>query len=277
MITARNLTKSFKNNDVLNGVTFSLGSGGIHGLLGRNGVGKSTLLGVLAGQTKPDGGEVTVFDHTPFDNAKVMDQVVLAGVDTPYPDNWSGRAILQAASLRYPRWDDQGARQLVEEFALGGAMSGKYGSLSRGQKAMVGIIVGLASGAPLTLLDEPYVGLDTHNRRVFYQRLLRMSESGRTFLMATHHIHESAKVLDSFLILGRDGKVARHEDVADIVDEFVTVTAPDLPEIPNAIAYRRSPDLDRALVPREHAASVPGARTGNADLDDIIDAMLEVS
>ncbi|WP_257159202.1 ATP-binding cassette domain-containing protein [Corynebacterium cystitidis] len=277
MITTTDLTKSYKNKDVLTGVTFHLEQGGIHGLLGRNGVGKSTLLGILAGQIKADGGTAEVMGYAPFDNAELMDEVVLAGVDTPYPAAWSAQAILQAAALRYPRWDEQGANRLAGDFALEGMLDTKYSALSRGQKAMLGIIVGLASGAPLTLLDEPYVGLDTHNRRVFYQHLLEMSNSGRTFIMATHHIHESAKVLDSFIVLGRDGKVARHVDVADVADEYVLASAPDLDEVPGALAFRRSPELDRALIPRADAANLPGARLENADLDDIIDAMLEES
>lgn len=278
MIDVTNLTKSYRKKEVLNDVTFHLDEGGIHGLLGRNGVGKSTLLGILAGQIRADGGEIRVMGHKPFDNAQLMDLVAFTGVDTPYPGGWTGRAILEAAALRYPRWDEQGAAELVESFALSEALSTRYNSLSRGQKAMLGIIVGLASGAPLTLLDEPYVGLDAHNSRVFYEHLLRAGRSGRTILMATHHIHESAKVLDTFLILGRDGTIARHVDIADIADEYVVAIAPELPEFSSVLARRHTAELDRALVPRgELDGSVRGLRTENADLDDVIDAMLEVS
>ncbi|AWB84888.1 ATP-binding cassette domain-containing protein [Corynebacterium liangguodongii] len=277
MITARNLTKSYRKKDVLTGVDLDLEAGGIHGLLGRNGVGKSTLLGIIGGQIKASSGELRVFGEQPWDNARVMDAVALTGVDTPYPGAWSGAAILEAAGLRYPRWDEDGARSLVDDFALTGALETRYSFMSRGQKAMIGIVVGLASCAPLTLLDEPYVGLDTHNRRVFYEHLLAMGESGRTFIVATHHVHESAKVLDSFLILGRDGRIARHCNAADVADEYVVLSAPALPRIDEALDLRGSAGLQRALVPRSAAAGVGVVRKDTADLDDVIGAMLEAS
>lgn len=278
MIEVANLTKSFFLTRVLAGVTLRLGDGGIHGLLGRNGVGKSTLLGILAGQIKHDGGEVEVMGQIPFDNAAVMDRVALTGVDTPYPSSWTGRTILEAAALRYPRWDQAAAQALITDFDLGGVLATRFSAMSRGQKAMVGIVVGLASGAPLTMLDEPYVGLDTHNRDVFYRHLLRAGESERTFLVATHHIHESAKVLDSFLILGRDGRLQRHESVADVADAYVVATAPELPDLPGVLGMRRSAELDRALLPRDALTRpIRGLRTSNAAIDDVIDALLEVS
>lgn len=210
IVRADGLEKHFGKKHVLNGVSFDLPSGGIHGLLGRNGVGKSTLLQIVAGQLKSSGGAVEVFDMQPFDNAAVMDRVALTGVDVGYPASWSGKDILKGAQLRYPKWDDGLARRLIDDFDLDEALGTTYSKMSRGQRAMVGNIVGIASGAELTLLDEPYVGLDVHNTNVFYRHLLDVAEGGRTFVMATHHIEEASKILSSALVLGRDGKVSAH-------------------------------------------------------------------
>jgi len=207
-IHTRDLTRRFGSKEVLTGVDLDLGPG-IHGLLGRNGVGKSTLLRIVAGQLKPTSGTVEVFGQRSFDNAFVMDNTCLTGVDTAYPGTWSGADVIKGARLRYRTWNQQLASELTADFAMDQALETRYEKLSRGQRAMVAIVIGLASGTDLLLLDEPYVGLDTHNTDVFYRHLLAQAETGRTIVMATHHIDDAAKVLDTAVILGREGVVAK--------------------------------------------------------------------
>lgn len=207
-IHTSDLTRSFGSKDVLTGVDLDLGPG-IHGLLGRNGVGKSTLLRILSGQLKPSSGTVEVFGVRPFDNDFVMDNTCLTGVDTAYPGSWSGADVIKGARLRYRTWDQQRADSLIADFAMDQALETRYGKLSRGQRAMVAIVIGLAAGSDLLLLDEPYVGLDTHNTDVFYRHLLAQADTGRTIIMATHHIEDAAKVLDTAVVLGREGTVAK--------------------------------------------------------------------
>ena len=207
-IHTRDLTRSFGSKDVLTGVDLDLGPG-IHGLLGRNGVGKSTLLRILSGQLKPSSGTVEVLGVRPFDNAFVMDNTCLTGVDTANPGSWSGADVIKGARLRYPTWDERLAREITAGFAMDEALETRYEKLSRGQRAMVAIVIGLAAGTDLLLLDEPYVGLDTHNTDVFYRYLLAQADTGRTIVMATHHIEDAAKVLDTAVVLGREGVVVK--------------------------------------------------------------------
>lgn len=279
VIHARGLTRSFRRKEVLGGVELDVTAGGIHALLGRNGVGKSTLLRVIAGQLKPTGGSVEVFGLPPFDNAAVMDRVSYTGVDVAYPSSWKLGNVLRAAAMRYPGWQQPLADELTGDFGLAPDLEIAYGSLSRGQRAMTGIIVGLASSAELTLLDEPYVGLDTHNTDVFYRHLLEQGATGRTIIMATHHIEDAAKILDTAIILGRDGRVAQHI-AADDADNYL-VAAGQFDELEGAIAYRRSPHATKALIHRSRAAAEsalpPAIRISPADLGDVIEAYLEVS
>lgn len=242
MIRINNLEKKFGRNSVLS--ELDLEAGGIHGLMGRNGVGKSTLLQLIAGQLKKTSGDIEVFGHSPFDNAKVMDRLSLTGVDVAYPSEWKIKNILIAGRLRYPQWDQHYADTLVEEFSLGGKLNAKYGKLSRGERAMVGITMGLASGTELTLLDEPYVGLDVHNTRVFYRHLLELSGSGRTFIIATHHIEDAAKILDSAFILGRQGRINAHI-YAEHADDYIATH-----NLGNSL---RTPDFSSAI---EHLLEV---------------------
>ncbi|WP_296146876.1 ATP-binding cassette domain-containing protein [uncultured Corynebacterium sp.] len=235
------LAHSFGKKDVLQGVDLDFGPG-IHGLLGRNGVGKSTLLKIIGGQLKPEAGTVEVFGQRPFDNARVMDNTCLTGVDTAYPDTWSGKDVIKGARLRYRTWNQAFADELVADFDMGGALSTRYGQLSRGQRAMVAIIIGLASGTELLLLDEPYVGLDTHNTGVFYRHLLAQADTGRTIVMATHHIDDAAKVLDDAVILGREGVVVKRCAPEDA--DALAVAGPELVRIDDAPRHARAATFD---------------------------------
>ena len=235
------LTRRFRTKNVLNGVDLDLGPG-IHGLLGRNGVGKSTLLRIIAGQLKPTSGTVEVFGERPFDNARVMDRTCLTGVDTAYPGSWSGADVIKGARLRYRHWDQQRADSLIADFAMDQALETRYEKLSRGQRAMVAIVIGLAAGTDLLLLDEPYVGLDTHNTDVFYRHLLAQADTGRTIVMATHHIEDAAKVLDTAVVLGREGAVAK-QCVPEDADAFAVAGGELLP-IDDATRHARPARFD---------------------------------
>ncbi len=244
-ISARGLTRDFGKKHVLTGVDLDLGPG-IHGLLGRNGVGKSTLLSIIGGQMKPTAGTVEVFGEQPFDNARVMDRTCLTGVDTAYPGAWSAANVLKGALLRYPNWDQAFADELAADFNLD--LETTYSKLSRGQRAMLAIIIGLASRTELLLLDEPYVGLDTHNTTVFYRHLLAQADTGRTIVMATHHIEDAAKVLDTATILGRDGRIARHILPEDA--DAYAISGPELLLIDDAPRHARPAHFDDLI---EHA------------------------
>lgn len=185
--TAQGVSKSFSRKTILDGVNIQLAEGRIYGLVGRNGTGKSTLLSLLAGQARYK-GKIEVFGQAPFDNAEVMDQVVFAGVDTAYPRSWKFGAIVKVAAQRYPHWQQE-----------------------------------VAEHAPLTLLDEPYLGLDAYNLEAFYRELLAELEAHpRTVVLATHDLHATSQVVDSCLVL-RDG-VVRTLDAALLDDALVEVT-----------------------------------------------------
>ncbi|OEY04740.1 hypothetical protein A0K93_06420 [Corynebacterium sp. BCW_4722] len=240
-ISVRDLTRSFGKKEVLTGVDLELGPG-IHGLLGRNGVGKSTLLSIVGGQLKPTSGTVEVFGERPFDNGSVMDRTCLTGVDTAYPGTWSGADVIKGARLRYRTWDQQLADALTAEFAMDQALETRYGKLSRGQRAMISIVIGLSAGTGLLLLDEPYVGLDIHNTDVFYRHLLAQAGTGRTIVMATHHIEDAAKVLDSAVVLGREGTVVK-QCVPEDADAFAVAGGELLP-IDDAPRHARPAHFD---------------------------------
>lgn len=223
LVRVDNLDRSFGSRRVLRGLTVDLPREGIVGLVGRNGVGKTTLMGILAGQLRETGGTATVADGRPFDNAAVMNQVCFTGVDVLYPPQWSADTVFSVAAARYPHWDDGLARELSGRFGV--TRFGRMSSLSTGQRSLVSIIVGLASRAPLTLLDEPYSGLDVQNRRLFYEVLAEVQENHpRCIVLSTHQLADAGRIGDRLLILGADGHLSHDIDGADLGDRVVRLT-----------------------------------------------------
>src|SRR5690606_20395799 len=100
----------------------------------------------------------------------VLEQMCFIKESQRYPEGFTPRQVLASARLFYPHWEQSIADELVQEFRV--PLKTEMKKLSRGQLSAVGVIIGLASRAPITLFDEPYLGLDAVARHTFYDRLL---------------------------------------------------------------------------------------------------------
>jgi ABC-2 type transport system ATP-binding protein len=222
--TLRDVTMRFREQTALDGVSLSIEQDSITGLLGRNGAGKTTLLQLLTGHRLPTRGSVEVFGAAPYENDAVLADIAFIKEGQRYPDAFRVRDALAAAAMVFPNWDDDLARQLVREFDLPEKRPVK--KLSRGMTSAVGIIIGLASRAPLTLFDEPYLGLDAVARRLFYDRLLAdYAEHPRTILLSTHLIEEIADLLEHVVLLDH-GRIVLDDDTESFRSSAVTVSGP---------------------------------------------------
>jgi len=222
--TLRDVTMRFREQTALDGVSLSIEQDSITGLLGRNGAGKTTLLQLLTGHRLPTRGSVEVFGAAPYENDAVLADIAFIKEGQRYPDAFRVRDALAAAAMVFPKWDDNLARQLVREFDLPEKRPVK--KLSRGMNSAVGIIIGLASRAPLTLFDEPYLGLDAVARRLFYDRLLAdYAEHPRTILLSTHLIEEIADLLEHVVLLDH-GRIVLDDDTESLRSSAVTVSGP---------------------------------------------------
>jgi ABC-2 type transport system ATP-binding protein len=198
-ISVAGVGRRYRDHQALSDVTFEIDTPCIAGLVGRNGAGKSTLLRILAGQEFATSGRVHVFGAGPLENDAVLRRMILVREDQTYPDLRVRHAIT-AASLLYPNWDTDLAGTLLDAYELPPARPIK--KLSRGMRTALGIIVGLAARAELTLFDEPYAGLDAVARTLFYDQLLAdYTAHPRCIVLSTHLIDEAAELLDRVLVL----------------------------------------------------------------------------
>ncbi|SDG14660.1 ATP-binding cassette domain-containing protein [Pseudonocardia oroxyli] len=223
-VRMRGVTKRYGDVTALDAVSLELRENTIHGLLGRNGAGKTTIMQILTGQNVETAGQVEVLGEHPYENARVLDRVCFIREAQRYPDGYRVRDALRAAAILFPSWDAAFAAELVEDFALRPKQGIK--KLSRGQLSAVGVIIGLASRAPLTFFDEPYLGLDAVARQLFYDRLLAdYAEHPRTVVLSTHLIDEVSDLIEHVVVVDR-GRVVIDEDADVLRGRAVTVTGP---------------------------------------------------
>jgi ABC-2 type transport system ATP-binding protein len=201
--------------------SFALEENRIHGLLGRNGAGKTTLMQLLTGQEFATRGTIEVFGESPVENARVLDNVCFIKESQRYPDDFRVKHVLRSAPWFFPDWDDDFAADLVERFRL--PENRRVKKLSRGQLSAVGVIVGLASRAPLTFFDEPYLGLDAVARQLFYDVLLAdFAEHPRTVVLSTHLIDEVSNLLEHVVVID-DGRIVIDADADELRGSAVDV------------------------------------------------------
>ncbi|PPI39242.1 MULTISPECIES: ABC transporter ATP-binding protein [unclassified Rathayibacter] len=224
VIEVHDLTKHYGRMRAVDGVGFALEENRIHGLLGRNGAGKTTLMSLLTGQEFASSGEIRVFGQSPVENAAVLSRTCFIKESQKYPDDFKVKHVLRSAPWFFDGWDEAFARELVEDFRL--PVDRKIKKLSRGQLSAIGVIVGLASRAPLTFFDEPYLGLDAVARQLFYDRLLQdFAEHPRTVVLSTHLIDEVSSLLEHVLVIDQ-GRLVVDSDAEELRGAAATVIGP---------------------------------------------------
>jgi ABC-2 type transport system ATP-binding protein len=220
------VSRRFGRTTALDEVTAEVPTGIVCGLLGRNGAGKTTLMSILAGHDRPSSGSVEVLGDDPFEHSAVMSSTSFIRDNQRYPEDFKLRHVLRVAPRFHERWDTALAAELVDAFRLPSRPTVK--KMSRGQQSGLGIVIGLASRAPLTVFDEPYLGLDATARGIFADRLLatRMDESDpRTILLSTHLIDEMEQLLDHVVILD-GGRLVRCGATEEVTADAYSLSGP---------------------------------------------------
>ncbi|WP_440708438.1 ABC transporter ATP-binding protein [Herbiconiux sp. YIM B11900] len=222
VVEVRGLSKHYRNVAAVDGVDFALEENTICGLLGRNGAGKTTLMQLLTGQEFPTSGEIRVFGENPLENAPVLQRTSFIKESQKYPDDFAPRHVFRSAPWFFPNWDAAFADRLIDDFRV--PLKRRIKKLSRGQLSAIGVIVGLASRAPLTFFDEPYLGLDAVARQTFYDRLLEdYAEHPRTVVLSTHLIDEVSNLLEHVLVID-EGRLIVDESAESLRGSAVIVS-----------------------------------------------------
>lgn len=225
MLRLENVTKEYGKNLILEKINIVFDNpSGVYGILGRNGVGKTTLMQMIFNMVPNYDGHIYYQDQVIRDNQSLLENMVYVG-GSIYENNglFLGRIskLFKAYALVYPSFDLKFAENLCHQFNI--PLKTKFRKLSTGNKTMIQNIIGLATRVPITILDEPTNGLDSVNRKKFFELLMEdYAEYPRMILISTHLIQEVENYLTHVVIL-KDTSVLIDEMIEDVQQKMIAI------------------------------------------------------
>lgn len=228
-IETQSLRKQYGTLAAVDGLDLRVPRGSIYGFLGRNGAGKTTTVRLLSGLAHPTGGAMRVLGLDPqADKIAVLERAGFV-IDKALIPSMNGHDLVRFNRGFFPRWSDALARKYAEALEI--PMGRKFRKLSTGSQTKLCLLLALAQGAELLVLDEPTAGLDP----VVTDQLLRVlvddfANEDRTLFLSSHHLSEIERVADWVGILDK-GKLLLEARLDDVRANFrrVRVVGEELP------------------------------------------------
>ncbi|MEU6173709.1 ABC transporter ATP-binding protein [Streptantibioticus parmotrematis] len=270
VLEARGLGKRYRRRHALSDCSFRIPAGRVCGLVGPNGGGKSTLMELAAGLTRPTSGSITVFGEPPH-TASARRRIAYLAQDKPLYSRFTIEETLRLGRELNPVWDQDNAERIVRQGEL--PLSARVGSLSRGERTRVALAVALAKRPELLLLDEPMADVDPISRHQLTGVLMaEAAEHGITVLISSHVLGELDGICDFVLLLGA-GRARLAGDVDEILDRHRLLVGTDDAEDPLP-----EPDLHEVVEVRRTRRQVTALvrpRVPVADGWDVVEPAVE--
>ncbi len=241
-IRLENLTKRYRDQVALDGLSLDVPEGSVFGLLGENGAGKTTTLQILLGLIAADSGKADVLGLDPARQGLdirrrvgyVPEQPALYDWMTVAEIGWFAAGFHPDARTGVAAYQTRYA-ELIEGYSL--PPGRKIKQLSKGMRAKVSLSLALAAEPQLLVLDEPTSGLDALVRREFLESMVDLASNGRTVLLSSHQIAEVERVASHVALL-HQGKLILAEPLDELKAKTfllaITFTSRDHPAAPTA-------------------------------------------
>lgn len=213
-LSVAGLSKEIGGRQIIQEITFEWAPGEILGLVGRNGVGKTTLFRSMMHHYVPEAGHVTV-DGQDIQQVPSRQQQLFF-IDTQYNflSNYRLWELPDFFKAVYPRFDEQRFTALLAEFKLD--RNSQYRRLSKGMRALVNLVLALTSNATYIILDEPFDGLDVIVRENIASMVIdEVADQQKGFLISSHDLNELDGLSDRVLLL-KNSKLVRDYNLEDI-------------------------------------------------------------
>lgn len=220
-IVTSDLTVKYKKRNgkhALNKINLNLHKEQLIGLIGANGSGKTTFFKICNGNLDATEGSVNILGGDVTGNLAIREEVIYSMHALPVGDKLNVEDIIENYHMMYPHFDKEFAEKVLELFGV--SKKEKLKHLSQGITSVVHFVCALSTRAKLTMLDEPFVGIDMERRKLAYEVLLRdYMEYPRTILISSHNLAEMEQILSEMVLL-HNGNLVFYEDM-DMVREML--------------------------------------------------------
>ena len=203
MIEIKNLDFSYKKTPVFSNINLSFPEGAIYGLLGENGVGKTTLLKLICGLQRPTVGNCTVDGMTSHDRLpEMLQRIVFMPDEVTLPDGATPQQYVNELAPFYPTFSQGTFLHLMQELEV--EPDRKFKEMSFGQQKKSLIAASLSLGTDYILLDEPTNGLDIPSKSQFRSSLSKIADEDKTIIISTHQVKDVENLIDPIVILSHN-------------------------------------------------------------------------
>ena len=240
VIEIEGVTRWFKGVRALDEISLSVRKGCVHGLVGANGAGKTTMIKHILGLLRAKSGSVRVFGLDPVRYpVEVLQRVGYLSEERDLPDWMRIHELMRYTQAYHPNWDEGYAAELLDTFGLDPML--KVKGLSKGMRAQTGLLVAAAHRPDLLLLDEPSTGLDAVVRRDILNEIVRaVADEGRTVLFSSHLLNEVEQMSDRVTMV-HEGRVVLDGELDQIKEDH------HLLRVTFGSAMDRAPEIEGAL------------------------------
>ncbi len=261
MIEIKDVVKTFDGFRALDGLTMTVPSGAIYGLVGPNGAGKSTIIRHITGIYRPDAGSIRIDGQPVYENPAVKARIAAIPDDFYFFLSASTREMKRFYKGFYPTFDEARYQTLKEVFSTVDEKQ-PIRRLSKGMQKQAAFWLALSCKPELLVLDEPVDGLDPVMRRQVWSLLMSdVAEHGTTVLVSSHNLRELEDVCDHVGILAH-GKVLVERSLSDLQENLVKMQVvfqeKELPQLPEDMEVLHVSQVGRihTLIVRGNATDV---------------------
>lgn len=200
MLEVKDIYKSYNKTEVLHGISLEVKPGEIHGLIGENSAGKTTLIKCITGIYKANKGSILIDGEEVYDNPKAKSVLGYVADSGEYIGFYSIIRMVKTYQNFYPQFDMEKFNYLNEIFEL--PLQKTIHSLSKGQKMRLAIMLEIAKKPKYLILDEPTSGLDPVAKEAFYKILIKEAEENEIgVLISSHNLSGLEKICDSVTMI----------------------------------------------------------------------------
>lgn len=215
-IEIKNLTKSYGDRLILDGISLDIKQGEIFGLLGRNGVGKSTFIECVLGTKEASFDHLSILGMNPLTARKeLFENVGVQFQGSNYQERIKVNELCQLYSSFYK--ETVNYEELLIDFGLNQFVNNFVNDLSGGERQRLSIVLALISNPKLVFLDELTTGLDPQSRREVWIYLKRLKEKGLTIFLTSHYMDEVERLCDRIAIM-KDKEIVALGSVKEVID-----------------------------------------------------------